>query len=142
MKILKKNCQVSKCFIVPWLAKKIVIMNMSMFLRFGTNFQWKRWKIIKTLYLKFDVLLIVDAFEKLKNCILKNYWLCSSHYLSPPTLNWDAKLKMIKVELELTSDADMHFFFEKCIRGGVSYISKRFNKANHKHLISYDPKQE
>ena len=92
--------------------------------------------------LKFDVLLVVDVFEKFKNCILKNYWLCSSHYLSPPTLNWDAKIKMIKVELELTSDADMHLFFEKRIRGGVSYISKRFNKANHKHLKSYDPKQE
>ena len=58
------------------------------------------------------------------------------------SLNWDAMLNMIKVELELTSDADMHLFFEKCIRGRVSYISKRFNKVNHKYLISYGPKQE
>ena len=137
-KILKKNCQVKKSFIVPWLAKKIVIMNMNMFLRFGIHFQWKQWKIIKTLY----ILLVVDVFEKFKNFILKNYRLCSSHYLSPPVLNSDAMLNMIEAQLELTSDADMHLFFEKCIRGGLSYISKRFNKASNKHLKSYDPKQE
>ena len=113
-----------------------------MFLRFGIHFQWKQWKIIKTLYLKLDILLVVDVFEKFKNFILKNYRLCSSHYLSPPVLNSDAMLNMIEVQLELTSDADMHLFFEKCIRGGLSYISKRFNKASNKHLKSYDPKQE
>ena len=112
------------------------------FLRFGIHFQWKQWKIIKTLYLKLDVLLVADFFEKFKNFILKNFRLCSSHYLSPPVLNSDAMLNMIKVQLELTSDADMYLFFEKCIRGGLSYISKRFNKASNKHLKSYDPKQE
>ena len=34
---------------------------------------------------------------------------------------------MTKVELELISDADMYLFFEKGMRGGVSYISKRYN---------------
>ena len=47
-----------------------------------------------------------------------------------------------KFELELVSDADMYLFFEKGMRGGVSYISKRYSKANKKYLKSYDPKQE
>ena len=51
-------------------------------------------------------------------------------------------LNLIKVELELISDADMYLFFEKDMRGGVSYISKRCSKTNSKYLKSYDPKQK
>ena len=48
---------------------------------------------------------------------------------------------MTKVELKLISDADIYTFFEKGMRGGVSYISKRYSKANNKYLKSCDPKQ-
>ena len=65
-----------------------------------------------------------------------------SHYLSAQALNYDEMLNMKKVEPELLSDADMYFFFEKGMGGGVSYISKRYSKANNKYLKSYDPKQE
>ena len=51
-------------------------------------------------------------------------------------------LKMAKIELELILDADMYLFFEKGLRGGVSYISKRYSKASKKYLKSYDSKQE
>ena len=36
----------------------------------------------------------------------------------------------------------MYIFFEKCMKGGVSYISNRYSKVNNKYLKSYDPKQE
>ena len=32
--------------------------------------------------------------------------------------------------------------FQKGARGGISYISNRYNKANNKYLKSYNPKQE
>ena len=94
------------------------------------------------LYLKCDVLLLANVFEKIRNNRLKNYGLCPSHYLSAPALSWGAMLNMKKVELELIPDLDMYIFFEKGKRGGVSYISNRYSKANNKYLKSYDPKQE
>ena len=36
----------------------------------------------------------------------------------------------------------MCLFFEKGMRGGVSYIYKRYNKANNNYLKCYNPKQE
>ena len=36
---------------------------------------------------------------------------------------------LIKVELELLSDADIYLFLEKGMRGGVSHISDRHYKA-------------
>ena len=49
---------------------------------------------------------------------------------------------MAKVELELISDANMYLYFELGMRGGVSYISKRYSKANINYLKTYDSKQE
>ena len=102
----------------------------------------KTMKDYPDLYLRCDVLLLADVFEKFRNNRIKNYGLCPSHYLRAPGLSWDAMLNMTKVKLELISDPDMYRFFEKGIRGGISYICNRYNKANNKYLKSYDPMQE
>ena len=81
-------------------------------------------------------------FQKFRNNSLKNYGLCLSHYLSTPGLSLDAMLKMTKIKLELITDPDMYIFFEKGTRGGISYITNRYSKANNKYLKSCDPKQE
>ena len=36
----------------------------------------------------------------------------------------------------------MCIFLEKGTRGGISYISNRYRKANNNYLKSYDPKEE
>ena len=38
-------------------------------------------------FFKFDVLLLVDVFEKLRNRSLENFDLCPSHYLSAPAFS-------------------------------------------------------
>ena len=94
------------------------------------------------LYLKCNILLLADVFEKFRNNSLKNYGLCPSHDLSAPALSWDAMLNITKVKLELISDPGMDMFFERGTTGGVSHISNKYSEANNKYLKSYYPKQE
>ena len=79
---------------------------------------WKLFKIknlgqYHDLYLKTDVLLLADAFEKFIKTCLNYYRLDPCHYFSSPGLSWDAMLKMAGIKLELISDVDMHLFIEK-----------------------------
>ena len=57
-------------------------------------------------YLKCDVLLLADVFEKFRINSLKNYGLCLSHYFSTPPLIWDAMLKLTKDKLKRIPDSE------------------------------------
>ena len=50
-------------------------------------------------------------------------------------------LKMTSVKLEKISDIDKYLFIEKGLKGGISYIAKRYAKANKKYMNDYDPKK-
>ena len=89
-------------------------------------------------YLKKDVLLLADVFERFIGTCLKYYGLDPCHYFSSPGLNWDAMLKMTDIKLQKISDIDMYLFIEKGTRGGISYIAKRYAKANNKYINDYD----
>ena len=64
---------------------------------------------------------------------LKFYGLAPCHYFSSPGLSWGAMLKMAGIKLEKTSEIDKYLFIEKGLRKGVSYIAKRYAKANNKY---------
>ena len=90
------------------------------------------------LYLKTDVLLLCDVFEKFIKSCLEYYSLLSlCHYLSSPGLTWDAMLKMTGIKLEKVNYINIHLFIEKGMRGGISYISKRYAKADDNNTIMY-----
>ena len=93
-------------------------------------------------YLKKDVLLLADVFEKFISTCLKYYELDPRHYFSAPGLAWDAMLKMTGVKLEKMSDIDQYLFIEKESRGGISYIAKRYAKANNKYVWDYDSNKQ
>ena len=38
-------------------------------------------------------------------------------------------------------DIDIYLFIEKILTGGISYIAKRYAKANKKYMKNYDPKK-
>ena len=92
------------------------------------------------LYLKSDILLLVDVFENFRKTCLEYYKLDPCHYFTSPGLSWDAMLKMTDIKLELMTDIDMFQFIEKGLRGGISYIANRHGKANNKYMKEYDDK--
>ena len=92
-------------------------------------------------YLKKDVLLLSDAFERFIGTCLKYYGLDLCHYFSSPGLSWDAMLKMTSIKLEKISDIDIYLFIEKGTRGGIYYIAKRYAKATDKYMNDYDPEK-
>ena len=55
-------------------------------------------------------------------------------------LGWYVKNNYVK--LEKLSDIDKYLFIEKELRGGISYIAKRYAKANNKYMNDYDPKKQ
>ena len=57
-------------------------------------------------YLKRDILLIADVFEKFITTCLKYYGLDPCHYFRSPGLRWEAVLNMNETELELISAND------------------------------------
>ena len=65
------------------------------------KFEIKTMKDYHNLYLKCDVLLLADVFEKFRNNSLKNNGLCPSHYLSASYLSWHAILKSQKLSQNL-----------------------------------------
>ena len=88
------------------------------------------------LYLKCDVLLLADVFESFRTVSMTNYDLDPAHFVSAPSLSWDAMMKMTKCQQELLSDPAMFDILQKGLRGGVSMISKRYAKANNKYMGS------
>ena len=86
-------------------------------------------------YLKKDVLLLVNVFEKFIDTCLTFYKLHLCHYFSSPGLSWDTMLKMTGI----ISGIDMYLFLEKGLSGGISYICKRQSEANNKYINNYDP---
>ena len=91
------------------------------------------------LYLRSDVLLLADVFEEFRNVCLENYQLDPAWYYTSPGLAWDAALKKTEVKLQLLTDPDMLLMFE-IVRGGVSMITKRHEKANNPYMgEEFDP---
>lgn len=91
-------------------------------------------------YLKCDVLLLCDVFEKFRGMSLNFYNLDPCYYVSSPSLSWDAMLLYTGVKLDLISDIEIYQMLEKGIRGGLAQCSLRYAKANNKFLADYDPK--
>ena len=46
---------------------------------------------------------------------------------------------MTGVKLEKISKKKMYLFIKKGLRGGISYIAKRYSKANKKYMKNHDP---
>ena len=79
-------------------------------------------------------MLWADVLEMFITKFLKTYGLDPCHYFSSPGLSWDVMLKMTGLKSEKISDIEKYLFIEKILRGGISYIGKRYAKANNKYI--------
>ena len=70
-------------------------------------------------YLRKDVLLLADVFEKSTDTCIKFYGLDPCYHFSSPGLSPDTMLKMTGMRLEKIVDIDMYLFIEKRLRGGI-----------------------
>ena len=93
-------------------------------------------------YLKKDVLQLADYFEKFIATCLNFYGLDPCHYFSSPRMSWEVMLKITGIKLEKISDIDKYLFTEEGSRGGISYIAKRYTKANNKYKNGYSLKKQ
>ncbi|MGH9701657.1 MAG: DNA polymerase, partial [Candidatus Acidiferrales bacterium] len=89
------------------------------------------------LYLKSDVMLLSDVFEKFRDTCLENYKLDPCQYYTLPSFSFDCMLRVTKVNLELLTDIDTIHFFKKGIRGGISQCTERKHIANNIYLPNY-----
>ena len=85
---------------------------------------------------------MTDVFEKFIDTCLKFYELDPCHYYSAPGLSWDPMLRIPGIKLQKTSDIDKYLFIEKGTAGGISYIAKRYAKANNKYMHDYDSNKQ
>ena len=89
-------------------------------------------------YLRTDVLILADNFEKFRQVCMKVYKLDTVHFFSAPNLSWDAMLITTRVDLGLLSDFDI-MFFGRGIRGGINGIGElRHFRANNRDLDVFD----
>ena len=89
------------------------------------------------LYLKTDVLLLCDVYEKFISICLKDYNLDPFHYFSSLGFSWNETLMYTGGKLEKTQKIDVHLFLEKGMRHGVSYISKGYGNSDENTGIMY-----
>lgn len=101
-------------------------------MRVFDNFEMKHLGDYHDLYLKMDVILLCDVFERFRHICMEQYGLDSCHFYTSPGLSWASCLKMTDVKLELLTDIDQVLFIERGIRGG----------ANNLLLSDYDAQKE
>ena len=81
-------------------------------LKVWNTFGMKTMKNYHDLYLKYDLLLLADVFEKKIEIDASNIMVCVL-VITRDSVSWDAMFSMTKVEPELISDVDINLFFEK-----------------------------
>ena len=95
-------------------------------------------------YLKKDVLLLADVFERFIITRLKYYELDSCHYFSSPGLSWDAMVKMTDVKLEKYQTLTCTYLSKKEQDEVFLTLLKDTNnkyKANNKYMSDYNSEE-
>ena len=95
------------------------------------------------LYLRTDVILLENVFEKFRETSLAHYGLDPAHFYTLPRLAWKACLKKTKIKLKLLSDSNVLLMFERGIQGGITQAIHKYASVNNKYMGGdYNPNKE
>ena len=86
-----------------------------------------------SMYLKLDVLLLACVFEKFRQKTLEQDGLDPVHFVSLPGLSFLSAFKMTGETIDLLNDLEMYSFFERGIRGGMTFVNK--HRMQHEKVI-------
>lgn len=86
------------------------------------------------LYVKADCLMLADIFEKFRATFIKEYKLDPAWCFTLPGYGLEALLHTTKVQIELLTDINMVYMFQKGIRGGFACCTHKFSEARNKYL--------
>ena len=75
-------------------------------------------------YLKLDVILLACVFERFRSKTLEQDGLDPVHFVSLPGLSFLSAFKMTGESINLINDLEMYTFFERGIRGGMTFVNK------------------
>ena len=89
------------------------------------------------LYLKSDVCQLADVLEQFRSCCLQEDGLDPVNYFTLPSLSYDSCFKLTGAHIDLLTDIDMYQFFEKGIRGGMTFVNKHVVTHNENTEILY-----
>lgn len=82
------------------------------------------------LYCTLDTFLLAEIFQAFRKEMMSFSGLDPAHYISLPGFAFDSMLRITKCNLEVPTDITITKFFEKGIRGGLSYINTRFSEES------------
>ena len=98
----------------------------------------KTGKELTELYLKTDVVLLADVFEKFIKVSLNEFKLNPLYCVSLPGYTWEGGLKYTRIKLQTLQDKDMISLLENNIRGGISSVmGDRYVKSEENKKILY-----
>ena len=101
-------------------------------------FDIKNGKELTELYLKSDVILLADVFEKFIKISIEEYGINPLYYVSLPGYTWQCGLKYTGINLQTLQDKDMILLLENNIRGGISSVmGDRYIKSNENKKVLY-----
>ena len=86
------------------------------------TFNFKKGKELTQLYLKRDVILLADNFEKFITTSFKNFEINLLYCVSLPGYTFEASIKYTNIKLQTLQDKDMILVLENKIRGGISCV--------------------
>ena len=91
------------------------------------------------LYLKIDVLLLTDIFQKYIDTCEKAYGNNPLYSYSTPSFTWKAGLKMTGIKLDYISDDKRRLLLENIMRGGPSScMGNRYVKRGERKIVYED----